>query len=222
MPDTRGIDLVGPATSNNVLQAATLDGTVGQAHEKMDQAALRLFAHDEFHLTGKGYESRLGKFVGTMRTFAKAAGCTGASLGFVTMAPVDLVLGRGKERLHGEPANVLDKGLVGYVAEGAGALASGLAEVGGMLGGAVIGAVSCPASVTTERSPGAWIEDAASKTGTATGATTAIAVSAPLGIALTIARVPSLAVKYSLTFALAVVGGVVGFIAGSIRAIFNR
>jgi hypothetical protein len=222
MPDTRGIDLVGPATSNNILNAATLDGTLGFAHEKMDQAALRLFAHDEFHLTGKGYENRLGKLLSTIRTFAKVGGCTGSGLGFLTMVPVDLVLGRGKERMHGEPGNALDKGFVGIVTEGTAAGVSLAAELVGMGGGAVAGVLTSPASVVTDRSPGAWIEDAASKTSTAVGATTAVAVSGPLGIALTIARIPSLAVKYSLTLALAIVGGVVGFVAGSIRAIFNR
>src|SRR5690242_16998016 len=97
MPDNRGADLVGPATSNVVLQHATLNGTLGSAHDKIKHSSNRLFQPDQFRLTGAGYETRSDKFLSTLSAFTRGSACTGAMIGRVAMAPVDFALGRGKE-----------------------------------------------------------------------------------------------------------------------------
>ena len=214
-----GVNMVGPSTSNEVMNGTTFNGAMGKANDTMDRAAIKLFNKDEFDLSGK---SRLDKFTNTISTFTKGGACAGALVGGVATAPYDFVMGRGRQRDGDEKAAIMDKGLVGHTLRGATAVTSAVAEVGGGVVGATVGGVSLPASFGSSKSPSQWVGDGASGGAQAAGKTTAYGVGTVTGLALSAARLPSVVAKYTLAGVFAVCGAVVGFLGGSVRAIANR
>lgn len=216
------INFDGPKTSSAVLQSATLNGAYGQAHDRSDDAALRLFKKDEFKLTGEGYETRWKKFKNTTKTFAQAGGSLGMGIGTVVTLPLDAVTGRGKVRPEGEKAHFMDEGLLGNGFKFSTALISGTAEVIGAGVGGVGAAVTYPAKAATGQSSAEWFEGGASGGAQAAGKATAHGVGTTLGVVLDVARVPSLATKVATAGVCAVAAGTIGVMAGTIRAIINH
>lgn len=216
------INFDGPKTSSAVITSATLNGAYGQAHDRADDASLRLFKKDEFKLNGEGYETRWGKFSKTVKTFAGASASVGMGAGTVAMFLPDVLTGRGKMRPDGERNNFMDEGVLGNGVRFTTALASGTTEVVGAAVGGTGALITYPARSATGQSSAEWFEGGASGGALAGGKGAAHAVGAPLGLALDAVRVPSLAVKFGLAGVCAIAGGTIGVMAGGIRAIINR
>jgi len=218
----RVINFDGPKTSSAVIRSATLNGAYGMAHHVADDGALKLFKKDQFHLTGAEYDTRWKKFKNTTKTFAEVGASTGMALGTGLMLPVDAITGRGTVRPEGERANFLDEGILGNTLHYGTALIAGTAEVIGAGVGVAAAAVAYPAKAATDKSSEEWFQGGAAGSAQGAGKGTAHGVGTPVGIALDVARVPSLGVKFGLAGVGAVVGGTLGVFAGGIRAIVNH
>jgi len=216
------VNFDGPKTSSAVITSATLNGAYGEAHQKADCAASRVWKKDEFKLTGEGYECRWDKFANTAKTFAQAGGSLGMGIGTVATLPVDLVTGRGTVRPDGEKENFIDEGLLGNTARFGSALVSGTSEVVGAGLGGVAALVTYPAKASTNLSSAEWFEGGASGGAKALGNSSAHLMGTGTGIALDAARLPSLAVKYAAAGAMAIAAGTVGVLVGGFRAMVNH
>lgn len=212
------LELVGPQTAAAVFKCTQADGAIGKGHQGMDKAVKRLFANDGFELKG---DTRLEKFTTTIKTFSKGGAVTGAMVGVGVMFPVDILTGRGRIRAEFERSHVMDQGVLGNMALGMTTASSVAMEGVGLGAGGMLGAVN-PAALTSTKGYREWVKKHA-KGGQKVGAGfTSIVVGGPLGTALTIARLPSLFVKYLLAGAFAIPSVLVGFLSGSIRAIINK
>lgn len=216
-------NLQGPQTSATVYGDVTGNGALGKAHDKIDNSAMELIHHrDKLQLTGEGYETRWRKFKNTTKTFFRAGGDVGSVVGTAVMVPADLLIGRGSKAVPGQSRSTfMDEGVLGNGAKWTGALVSGGAEFVGKGAGVTVAAVSMPAR-GVEESPTEWLKDGSDTGGSLVGKGTGHAMGTTLGAAMDVARIPSIAVKYTLRGAFAVCSGTLGLIAGSIRAIVNR
>jgi len=210
-------ELVGPKTTTAVLKYAQWEGVVGNGHKGMDRSVKKLFANDGFDLRGA---TRMQKFTRTVSAFSKGGACTGALLGTGLMAIPDAITGRGRLR-HDEPDHFMDQGILGRMTWGLTTGVSVAAEGVGAGTGAVLGAVN-PGALSYDKSYPAWVKKHCRGGQKAFGTFTAGVLGGTLGTALTIARLPSLFVKYTLAGAFAIPSAVVGFLGGSIRAVIDK
>lgn len=217
------LNLEGPKSSLRTYNEVTGNGALGKAHDKIDNSADELFHHrDRLQLSGEGYETRWRKFKNTTKTFFKAGGDVGSVVGTAVMVPADLLIGRGSKPVAGESnPKFMDEGVLGNGAMWTGALVSGGAEFVGKGAGVTVAAVSMPAR-GVEESPKQWLKDGSDTGGNLVGKGTGHALGTTFGVALDIARLPSIAVKYTLRGVFAVCSGAIGLVAGSVRAIVNR
>ena len=210
----------GPATYKETYDNLTLGEVPGMVNNAVNISANNLIFESKksFPLHGDGFETRKGKFVGTMKTFFNGAGAVGALTGAATMVPVDLFVGRGRQE---GTSNFFDEGVLGVAAEVVGSIGSAAVEYVGKGAGAVTAVVSMAAKGSDE-SPKAWIQDGASSGGEFAGTGAGHVLGTGLGLATNVARIPSIIVKGVLKGTFAVLGGTIGFFAASVRAIFNK
>jgi hypothetical protein len=213
----------GPKAYGQTYGDLKLDGVLGAVHCTVDKAANKLVNDSEasFPLTGEGFETRKGKFLNTLKTFTTGAGAVGAVVGTATMAPIDLLVGRGSAPAAGERGKFIDEGALGTGAQYVGSVVSGGIEVVGKGVGGAAAAISMPAK-GDDKSAKKWIRGGVDTGGKLAGKGAGHLLGTGLGLAIDVARLPSIIVKGVLKGTFSVVGGTIGFFAASVRAIINK
>lgn len=219
---------------------STFNDALNGAHRQVEETALGLFKKDNFTLKGPAYATRWGKFSNTVKTFTQASGAVGAGLSSAVLLPADLVTGQSgesfltskKSSTSDEPVptkpplsgfrKFLNEGIAGFAVK----IPTGVASVGVgetiKLVGTTVGIVTSPAGWALNGDPKTHVKVSGEAAYKYAGKEAAYLTGSVGGLALTLARLPSLIVKQTVTGACALTGGIIGVLAGAIRAAANK
>jgi len=202
-------------TSTAILDALGGHQTIGRANSYLAELAVDAFLKP----TKAEGETRLELFVDAVKGGAKRGAGMGAALGFGTMCSgmIDLLLGTGGTERHAHDFRA--EGLFGLTAHGAidvcsyvgAGVGAGLGGAAGLLGGYCVYGDDARGGLSV-------VAECADDGARVAGTFVAGAISIPVGMALGLARLPSLIVKGSLALVCGVVGAVLGLFGGAYRA----